>query len=259
MNRILLAIDVGNTNTKWGWFDNGRLVRTEKTKTAEAATACGAMLDAEPPCAVALSSVVPAATAVILDECRKRSREVVEVGPKTQTVFPDMHPEMGADRVADMVAAWTLYGKKGRRNVIVFGLGTASAMAALDCRKRVDRGGFIAPGVSLLMEILHQRTALLPNLDLDGADMELGTSTESQIKNGVLLTVTGMVRDWSATGRKTLRGKPLVIATGGWSSLLQHHDATLFDFVDPLLTLKGTYLVGMSQLAATASPSKPGK
>src|SRR5579883_1393898 len=152
----ILAIDVGNTNTKWGWFINGELLRSQKTRTADVATVAGAMIDSagwhSRSFAVAISSVVPAATSAISAACRSRQIGIVEVTPTSQSVFPDMHPEMGADRIADVVAAWLLHGRN-ERPVIVIGLGTASTMLAVDRHKNIV-GGFIAPGVNLLFDVL---------------------------------------------------------------------------------------------------------
>jgi type III pantothenate kinase len=157
-----------------------------------------------------------------------------------------MHPEMGADRIADVVAAWKLHGN-GKRKLIVMGLGTASTMLAVDLDRKIV-GGVIAPGVNLMFEILHQRTALLPKFTINGAKPKMSMTTAGQIKNGILLTATGMVKDWAAAAQKELGGDALIVGTGGLAQVLANKDSGLFDVVDSELTLKGAYLIGRAKL-----------
>lgn len=244
--RTFLAIDVGNTNAKYALFKNSKLVKFWSHATADTATRCATVL-AETIVPIALSSVVPDATALIKQFAGKR--ELVEVTAATQTVLKNMPAEMGADRVAAAIAAWKIFGK-GRKPVIVMGFGSATTLLAIDAGG-TQRGGWIAPGLSMQMDSLH-RLALLPSIAMQTPGTQLGHTTETHTRNGVFVMHLGGAKEALQRAESELGCKAITVATGGWASTLQEHEA-IFDHVDPELTLKGIYM--MARAATTGRTS----
>lgn len=245
----LLAIDIGNSNTKFGHFVDGSLIERRCYRTAEIEQRHEELVWNET-FPVAMSSVVPAAEKTL--RSLLSNHEVISVSAAEQTVLTGMAPTMGADRVADAVAAWKIYGK-GRRPVVVIGLGTATTMLAISAIGHVE-GGFIAPGLGQTLAALHQQTALLPLLDMAGQTIELGYDTETHMRNGVFVGHIGLVREWQALAKKELGKelgkKALTVATGGWSeaiSAARKSRKRIFDIVDPHLTLKGIHLLAAAK------------
>ncbi len=247
--KTLLAVDVGNSNVKFGFFKNGRLTRTWRFPTTDVAQAGEQVLSQiagiEAP--VVVSSVVPEATGILYGLGHIFERHVKHVTAKGQTILSGMAEDMGSDRVAEAVAAWKMHGHS-RRAVIVLGFGTANTLLALSAKGHVV-GGWIAPGMSVTLEVLHQRCKLLPLLKMERAGGELGDDTDTHMRNGVFLGHLGLAKQWIATAASQLRSrKPLVVATGGGASALQSFES-VFDIVDPDLTLKGIYLLAQNMPA----------
>lgn len=233
----LLAIDVGNTNVKYGLFLKGKLARTWSHRTADTASAClRALKKCDAP--VAIACVVPSAGALIKAALGKRL--CFEVTGANQNILSNMAEEMGADRVADAVAAWVLYGAS-RKPVVACSFGTASTALAVDAKGRVA-GGWIMPGISAQLEVMHERCALLPLLSMEKPSTLLGFDTETHMSNGVFVGNIGAARAWLRVASEQLGQVPVTVATGGWAKPLQKH-GKVFDYVDATLTLKGIYLI----------------
>ncbi|MCC7531468.1 MAG: type III pantothenate kinase [Candidatus Melainabacteria bacterium] len=240
----LLVIDVGNSNVKYALFRDGKLTDTWRHPTAQVKESASAILG-KTTCPVAISSVVPQAELELKALLAKR--EVISVNAVTQKLLTGMDETMGADRVADAVAAWHLYGK-GRTPVAVIGMGTATTMLVISGSGHV-KGGWIAPGLGVTLETLHHRTALLPLLKMEGQTLELGYDTDTHMRNGVFAGHIGLVREWLAIANRNLTGQTLFVGTGGASKSVQEHGSLnnkLFDICDPYLTLKGIYLLATS-------------
>lgn len=249
--KTLLAVDVGNSNVKFGFFKGGRLTRTWRFPTADVALA-GEQVLSEVDAPVVVSSVVPEATGILYGLGMRLHRQVKQITAKGQSILTGMAEDMGSDRVAEAVAAWKVHGHS-RRAVIVLGFGTANTLLAISARGHVV-GGWIAPGMSVTLEVLHQRCKLLPLLKMERAGGELGDDTDTHMRNGVFLGHLGLAKQWiaSAASQMHARKPPLVVATGGGASSLQSFEP-VFDVVDPDLTIKGIYLLAQNLPAATAS------
>lgn len=157
-----------------------------------------------------------------------------------------MAAEMGADRVADAVAAWRIYGES-KTPTIVMSFGTASTLLAIDANGHVS-GGWIAPGITAQLEVMHDRCALLPLLAMDKPSLALGFDTETHMRNGVFVANVGAAAQWIKTAASNFASPAVSVATGGWSEVLQNHEP-LFDHVDKTLTLKGVYLIASNHSA----------
>jgi len=239
----MLVIDVGNSNVKYALFRDGKVTETWRHPTAEVKESASAILG-KTSCPVAISSVVPAAEQELKAVLAGSGRDVISVSAVTQKLLTGMDESMGADRVADAVAAWHLYGK-GRTPVAVIGMGTATTMLVVSGSGHV-KGGWIAPGLHITLENLHHRTALLPLLKMEGQTLQLGYDTDTHMRNGVFAGHIGLVREWLAIADRNLTGPTLFVGTGGWSRSVNEHGSIhqkVFDICDPNLTLKGIYLL----------------
>lgn len=240
----LLAIDVGNTNVKYGLFLNGRLSKTWSHPTVETATACVAALK-KCSAPIAMASVVPNAGDLI--KSAAGARLLLEVTGSNQNILSNMPAEMGADRVADAVASWVLHGGSSRA-VVAFSFGTASTALAVDASGRVV-GGWIMPGLSAQLRSMHEHCALLPLLSMENPSLQLGVDTETHMRNGVFVGKVGAAREWLKAASKQLSAKAISVATGGWAKTLQQY-GKVFDHVDVSLTLKGIHLIASRNAAS---------
>jgi type III pantothenate kinase len=243
-----LVLDIGNTVTKCGLFSTEQELlwfsttptdsKTFSAIAAEIANKASKLSWQWSGSLVAVSSVVPSAGTAFCNDARKAGAKIFEISASTQNILTGVSNAMGADRVAEAVGAWTAYRVIGRP-MIVLGLGTASTMLTINEHGCVG-GGFIGPGVTMILEGLARKCALLPRTDLSKAKTTVGYTTESQMDNGVLLLVRGMIHEWLEVAKAEFEQTPVVVVTGGWSLRVAEQFPTLFDTVDVPLALKGS-------------------
>lgn len=250
---MLLAIDVGNTQTVLGVYDDKSLrcrwrVATDKQCTAdELRIKLVSLLSSEGLSLkdvhdIVLASVVPRLSDAWCDAtlhmigkeaviCSARS-----AGGLFKTSYP--HPdEIGADRVADAVAAKALYGAP----VIVVDFGTATNIEVIN-DKGEFAGGVIAPGVETSSSALFNQAAKLKAINLADPHTSIGRSTEQAVQIGIMYgeaeRVDGLVRRiFDELGYETM-----VVATGGLASRVMAHSKTITTLCADL-TLEGLRLV----------------
>lgn len=239
-------LDLGNTAAKLRLATTTRLLgKTRRLPTREllAPGGAGALREAVADWRfgrVVMSSVVPAASRIVLDALPG----VVPVGAQTDTgvdlrAYPGKKT-LGADRIANLAGALTRYGPGP---LIVADFGTAATFNALDAAGRF-LGGTIAPGLAVVRDYLPARGAQLPPVRLAGAAPKaVGRSTIAAIRAGTLIGYRGLVREVLAAMRAELGGVVRVVATGGDARFVAGLDATLFDAVDPDLTLHGLRVI----------------
>lgn len=246
---MLLAIDVGNTQTTIGLFDGEKVRRlwrlhtNPQASTDELHIQLHGLFDIAkiPPSAVdgaALATVVPAATHMWKKVCREMfGIHALMINVKTAGNMIDMSAyrrnDLGADRVADAVAARELYGSP----VIVVDFGTATNMEIID-RDGAFAGGIIAPGVQSSMNALFSRAALLPQVELTDPKVSIGRNTVKAMQVGIVYgeidRVDGLVhRVWEQLGYETK-----VISTGGLAGNMSVLSKTISE-VNTELTLHG--------------------
>lgn len=246
----LLAVDVGNTVTKFGVFADGELagtweITTPGTCTADEAWAQAAraldMLDAIDPRAAILSCVVPSLADVWTTALGKLcgSRPYV-VGPGLKTGIRmryDDPSEVGSDRVADAVAAREAYGSP----VVVVDLGTTTNIEVVD-EGGAFAGGIIAPGIALGARSLTAAAARLPMIELRAPERVIGRSTRSAMQSGVVLGEAARIDGLLDAVMGELGCEAPVVITGDgaeWAASLIERDAV----VDETLTLRGLHLI----------------
>lgn len=249
---MILAVDVGNTQTVLGLFKGEALdghwrVATDPTLTAdELRVKIGGLLaldglgwpDIE---RIVLSSVVPALTTHYEEmSVRATGEDPMVVGPGIKTGMPiryDNPHEVGADRIANGVAGFEAFGGP----VIIIDFGTATTLDVVDGTGSY-LGGAIAPGVETSAEALFARAARLAKVDLDPPLKVIGTNTRESVQAGLMLGEAAMVdglvkRAWDELGEECP-----VVATGGLAERMAPLCETI-GHVDSDLTLKGLMLI----------------
>lgn len=249
---MLLAVDVGNSQTVLGLFDGRELkhdwrVSTVVSKTSdELAIVVSDLLelsgtDRSAISAFALASVVPRLnTQYQLMSVRHLKVEPFVVAPGVKTGMPILtnNPrEVGADLIVDGVAAYEGYGGP----CIVVDFGTATTFSAISARGEY-LGTAIAPGIEISMEALASRAAKLSKIELIDPGSVIGKSTAHSMQAGAVYGFAGQVDGIITKMREELGGKAVSVATGGLGYLVFEHARTL-DYLDNLLTLRGLELI----------------
>jgi type III pantothenate kinase len=246
---MLLAVDVGNTNTDLGAFRGEKLVARWSLSTDRARTVdeygvairnlfSAHSLDSTEIRNLIVASVVPPLDSV-LEAVAQRYLGIAPlfVAPGIKTGMPvlvDNPSELGADRIVNGVAAFARF----HQAVIVIDFGTATTFDAVSSRGEY-LGGAIAPGLGISSQALFGATAKLPRIDLRRPEKAIGRSTVASMRSGIFFGYLGLVREILAQIRSEMEGAPRVIATGGLSPTLQPELASWVDEVDPNLTLTG--------------------
>ena len=244
---MLLAIDVGNTQTVLGLYEGETLadhwrVATDPRRTGdELGVVLAGLLDAEDVSGVCLSSTVPALVRGYEGVAERwLHAPLLVVGPGTRTGIPiryDDPREVGPDRIVNAVAARERYGAP----CIVVDFGTSTNFDAVSPAGEYV-GGVLAPGVEVSMDALFARAARLFKVDFVAPPAVIGKTTATALQSGLVYGFAGQVDAIVARMRDELGGDPRVVATGGLADLIAPHAATV-ETVDPFLTLEGLRIV----------------
>jgi type III pantothenate kinase len=249
---MLLAIDVGNTNVTLGLYKGEKLgphwrLATEHARMPDEyglqflglldhAGISGAELTG-----ICLASVVPQLTQRVVHACReylKKEPLVLDTGVKTGVRIRYEDPRaVGADRVADAVAALRLYG--GPACIIDFG--TATTFNAIT-QEGEYLGGAITAGINLAAEALFTRAAKLQRIDLQRPPSVIGRNTVHAMQSGLLFGFVSMAEGMVARFRKELGEDMKVIATGGQAEIVAG-ETKVIDILAPWLTLDGLRII----------------
>ncbi len=250
---MLLAIDVGNTTITIGLFDGEELratwrIATDHQRLAdEYAVIVLGLLNVENVevteiTDAVLASVVPGLVATFDALCRRHlgvTPLVVGTGTRTGVrVLYDSPRDVGADRIADVVAAIRRYGPPP---LIIVDLGTGTVFDAVSAEGDY-LGGAIAPGVHVAAEALYERAAKLQPVELAPPPAAIGKNTVSAVQSGLVFGYVGLIEGMVARFQQELGGKAKVVGTGGWAELFAR-ETNVFDVVDPDLTLHGLRLI----------------
>jgi type III pantothenate kinase len=249
---MLLAVDVGNTQTHFGTFDDGRLIEHWRFATVRSSTAdeLGAALRnllelRGVGLADLTSSIVSSTVPQLAPEWEAMARrylghESLIVGPGIKTGMAlryDNPREIGADRLVNAVAAYA----KVNGAVVVVDFGTAITYDPVSADGEY-LGGIITPGVEISMEALTTRAAALPRIDIAPPRSLIGKSTVDAIRSGIVYGFAGQVDAIVRRLRAEMGEDTETIATGGLAGHIVPFTETI-DEVDDLLTLTGLRLL----------------
>ena len=243
---MLLAIDVGNTQILIGLFDSGRLLdqwrlATHAERTSdEYSVLIGQLIGEVDVDGIAISSVVPRATAALRDMATRYfgfAALVVEPGVRTgMPILTDDPKEVGADRIVNAIGAYDRYGGPA----IVVDFGTATTLDAVSARGEY-LGGAILPGIEVSMDALFARADRLYRVELVEPRNVIGKSTIESLQSGAVYGFAAQV-DGICRRMQDQLGECTVVATGGLSGLIARF-STSIEELDPWLTLHGLQLV----------------
>lgn len=245
-----MVIDIGNTNIVAGLFHENDLAQdwrlnSNPNRTDDEYTSILRSLFRDSGVTISsiektlISSVVPSLTDTIFSMMKKMTgKDPFVLNPSIYDRLPVKVPEsalheIGSDILCNAVAAYTYYASA----CIVLDFGTALTFTAID-NSGLIRGVAISPGLGTAVKALFRDTAQLPSVPLEMPPSVLATNTIHAIQAGVVVGYQGLVESLIIKMRKEMGLEAPVIATGGLSSVLGK-STSLFDQVDPMLTLKG--------------------
>lgn len=241
---MLLAVDIGNTNITLGVFENESILETYRLPSdkelpqEEYEILLHTLFKKYNIKACIIASVVDELNRIFkhaadnvfhLDSILLTNK--LNLGIKLKLKNPK---EAGADRIANACGAYVLYSKPA----IIVDLGTATTFDILD--KNGDfLGGVIMPGLNLQFRALNSCTSKLPRIEADTVETAIGNNTEDAILSGVIRGSACAIEGLIEQCEKELGEKAVIVATGGYSSLISKYTKRQFDFVNPYLTLEG--------------------
>jgi type III pantothenate kinase len=259
---MLFVIDIGNSHTVTGLYDNDRLIAQWRLKSDRARTADEltiryhtlfgiAGISPKSITNVVIASVVPQLETCWVRMCRDYFSASLQAPPfvvnhksvsKLITIDIDNPSEVGADRLVNGISAWQKY----RQDLVVIDFGTAITFdcVSVDC---CYLGGMILPGIALSLDALAARTAKLPQIDISSAPTSvIGKNTVDAMHSGAVYGYGAMISGIAEKIRTEMVGHKeqnlKVIATGGIAEIIAPY-SPMIDIVDPLLTLNGLKII----------------
>lgn len=249
---MILAIDIGNTNIVVGCIDKEKIYFIERLSTVRTKTELEYAIDLKTVLDIyhirrtdiegcIISSVVPQITNVAKLAAEKiLKKEVLVLGPGVKTglnIMLDNPGEMGADRVADAVAALTYYPVP----LVIVDMGTATTVSVVDEKKRY-LGGMILPGVRVSLDALTSRASQLSGISIEEPKKLIGKNTVDCMKSGILYGNASAVDGIIDRIEEELGKKVTAIATGGMSGkIIPHCKRKIIQDED--LLLKGLLII----------------
>jgi type III pantothenate kinase len=249
---MFLAIDIGNTNITLGlykdetlgprWrFGTGHEKMPDEYGALMSSLFQHAGISAEDVRAIALASVVPPLTAILVEACRNYLHcdpMVVDATSNTGVkILYDDPAQVGADRIVDAAAVYKLYG--GPACIVDFG--TATTFDAVS-KNGYYLGGAIAPGIEIASAALFQRAAKLPKVEIRKPPAAIGKNTTHSIQSGLLFGYVGLVEGLVSRFQAELGPATKVVATGGLAEIIAA-ETKVISILAPWLTLDGLRII----------------
>ena len=250
---MLLAIDLGNTNIKYGVFDGDNLVASFRVSSRISRTAdeYGSVLvgllnnrgiQVKDIDGIIFSSVIPALNYTICHMCEYFFNiQPLVIGPGVKTglnIKADNTREVGADIIVNSVSAYNKYGGP----IVVIDFGTATTFDIINDRCEL-LGVVIAPGIKTSLEGLATKTAQLPMVELDAPKTVIGKNTKHCMQAGIIFGFAGLVENILKRIKKELGLTEItVVATGGLGEIIAK-EVKLINKIDRTLTLDGLRII----------------
>ena len=251
---MILVIDIGNTNIKYGVYDGDKLIATFRVVSKRTSTSDEygivvrdllekAKIDKSQLEGIILSSVIPQLNYTMEHMCELYlGKKPLLVGPGIKTginIKVDNPREVGADRIANNVAAYKKYG--GEKPVICIDFGTATTFNVIT-EEGEFIGGVIAPGIKGSLDSLVNGTAKLPNIELKLPKKIIAKNTITNMQAGLLYGFAGLVINIVTKMKQELNREAIVVATGGLGETIVE-EVGLIDVFNRTLTLEGLKLI----------------
>lgn len=250
---MMLCLDIGNSHIYGGVFEQKELRFTfrKASKSGASSDEYGLFFrsvlrenDIDPSgiTAISMCSVVPEVVYAISASCRKYfnlTPFILQAGVKTGLKIGYQNPlEVGTDRIANAIAGTHLYPDQ---DLLIIDLGTATTICAIGKGKNY-KGGVIVPGLRMSMQALDSGTSKLRAVEIVRSTVALGRTTASSIQSGLFFGHLGGLQEIMKriVDEEFAGQKPVVLATGGFSSLFE--GTGLYDLAIPDLVLQGLYL-----------------
>jgi type III pantothenate kinase len=252
---MLLAIDIGNSSTKFGVFDHEKLIsrfaiptiRNQTSSEINDLTAENLNYAID---AAIVSSVVPELEDSLRKFCANRFNlkpvfvnHALDFGLKIRYNPPE---NLGIDRAVAAFAAREKYGKVGKdrkygKSVVVCDFGTATTIDVVNAEGEFT-GGIITPGIKTLADSLFQKTSKLPRIEIAKPEKVIGNSTVAAIESGIYFGYIGLVEGLLRKIIEESGENPKVVATGGFASIIAE-GVKMIEIVDENLMLEGLRLI----------------
>ena len=247
---MALLVDIGNTNIVFGLSDEKGIIdywriKSDLYKTADEygfifLNALG-QIESKSIDRAIIASVVPALTSVIERMIQRYFNirplmvdEKINMGLK---ICYDKPCDVGADRIVNAIAAFTIYGGP----VIIVDFGTAITFCAVS-KDAEYLGGVIAPGIAISIDALIKKAAKLPGVFLQAPSRVIGRDTISSMQAGIVYGYAGMVDAIVDRMKGEMGGEPYVVATGGQAEVIVPYTRNIKE-INPLLTLEGLRII----------------
>ena len=249
---MLLAVDVGNTNTVFAVYDGNNLLMEWRCSTVVSRTAdeyyvwLNALINFQNKKILITKMIVCSVVPQVIFNLKLMgkkyySTEAIVVGQSLcklpVKVRVDEGVDVGSDRIVNTIAAFDRYGG----NLIVVDFGTATTFDVVDFDGAYI-GGAIAPGVNLSTKALHQAAAALPPIEIIQPKTSIGTNTIDCMQAGVFWGYIGLIKEICTQIMRERNSKMKVIGTGGLATLFFKVPNT-FEIIDSNLTTHGLFLI----------------
>ncbi len=249
---MILAVDIGNSNIVIGCFDQNEIMFVERLSTNQQSTQMEYTvmiknilelngLGSEHIDGGIISSVVPPLTEIVRSAMERLGcGEVLVVGPGIKTglrILLDNPAQLGSDRVADAVAAVSLYPAP----LILIDMGTATTVSVID-REKNFLGGLIIPGLRVSLDSLTMRTSQLPKISLVPAKRVIGTNTVDCMKSGIIHATASSLDGVIERIEEELGERCTVVSTGGLANVVVPYCKRKIT-LDETLLLKGLRII----------------
>ena len=241
---MLLTADIGNTSITLGLYEENalveefRLASDKDLSLEEYEVLLKSLFKDFKVTGCIISSVVEELThkfeAAVNNVLKIKSKLLTYKSNTGIKIKIDNKKEIGADRIANAAGASVLY----KSPVIVIDFGTATSFDVVNGKSEFI-GGVIAPGINLQLKTLNKFTSKLPRIEAAKSPKAIGSNTTDAILSGVIRGCACMIDGLVEQCEKELGQKSVVVATGGYASIISDYLKRPFDYINPTLTLEG--------------------